>query len=775
MKGGASDPVSDGRGLAARDERSTMEARNPDRPNRPNLAARAAHWSATHRKRAILGWFAFVFVAIMVGQLVTQKTIFGADQFNGESHRAEQMLEDAGLRPNDEFVFVESSKRTVADPEFKTTLEQLGARLSRTEHVVNVRTPLTGGGSVSADRHAALVEFDITGNADEATDRIAPSQDAIDSVAAVHKNLTVEQFGSVSTQEELNEIFSSDLAKAETLSFPITLLILIIAFGSLVAAGVPLILAISAVIAAMGLVNIPSQIFPVDSNVSSVILLIGLAVGVDYSLFYLRREREERVQAKNCDAALDVAAATSGRAVLISGLTVIAAMAGMFLSGDNTFISFAEGTILVVAIAMVASLTVLPALLAWLGDRIDKGRIPFLARSMGAGRQSRFWGGIVERVMRRPWLSIVLAGGALVALAIPAFQMHVVTSGPDDLPQDLTIIKTYDRVKQQFPEETVVASVAVEAPNVRKGEAAAGISLLQRRAANSDFVRPGIEVNYSKDNTVAEVVIPTVGNGNDDASTDALNYIRGDLLPATLGGIEGVDYAVSGDAAASKDFRDQLASRLPLIFAFVFALCFILMLITFRSIVIPIKAILLNLLSVGAAYGALVLVFQKGWGEGILDFTSNGGITNWLPLFLFVILFGLSMDYHVFILSRVREGHARGLSTEEAVRKGLTATAGTVTSAAFVMVFVFAVFMTLSFIDFKEMGFGLAFAVLIDATVIRAILLPASMKVLGDWNWYLPKWLEWLPDVRGEEPPAPESVPTVTLPGAAGPAAGARG
>jgi uncharacterized membrane protein YdfJ with MMPL/SSD domain len=734
---------------------------NPKASRPPNIAARAAHWSATHRKAAIFGWLGFVVVAVMAGNLVTSKTIFGADEFNGESHRAEQALEDAGLRPNDEAVLVQSKRLTIADPEFRTAVQQTTARLSRTDHVVNVESPLTGGGAVSADRHAALVEFDITGNAHQAIDRVAPSQDAVDSVQATHRNLFIDQFGSASTNKELNSIFGSDLAQAETLSLPITLVILIIAFGSLVAAGVPLLLAISAVAAAMSLVALPSQIFPVDDNVSSVILLIGLAVGVDYSLFYLRREREERRAGRKPAEALAVASATSGRAVLISGLTVIVAMAGMFLSGDNTFISFAEGTILVVAIAMIASLTVLPALLSWLGARIDKGRVPFLGRRLCEGTQSRFWSATINRVMRRPWLSIALAGGALLALAVPALQMHVVTSGPDDLPQDLALIKTYNRVKAQFPDKGVVASIAVQADDVRHGEAAAGIALLQRRAANSKYVRPGMEVNYSKDGTVAEIVIPTVGDGNDDASTAALNEIRNDIVPATLGGVEGMTVNVSGDAAASKDFADQLTSRLPLIFAFVFALCFVLMLITFRSIVIPIKAILLNLLSVGAAYGALTLVFQKGWGESLLGFTSNGGVTNWLPLFLFVILFGLSMDYHVFILSRVREAHVGGMSTTEAVRHGISSTAGTVTSAAFVMVFVFAVFMTLSFIDFKEMGFGLAFAVLIDATVIRGVLLPASMKVLGDWNWYLPRWLEWLPRVggEGEDQPEPDREP----------------
>ena len=342
--------------------------------------------------------------------------------------------------------------------------------------------------------------------------------------------------------------------------------------------------------------------------------------------------------------------------MLISGLTVIAAMAGMFLSGDKTFISFAEGTILVVAIAIVASLTVLPAILSWLGDRVEKGRIPFLRRSRRAG-DSPFWSRVVNGAMRRPWLSIALAGGALLALAIPALNMKIVTSGPDDLPQDLALIQTYNRVKAAFPEEGVTADVVVQANDVHNGATAAAISQLQRRAAASDQFRQGTEVTYSKDGSVAQISIPTVGSGSDAKSEAALDEVRNVLVPSTVGGVPGVTVNVSGDAASSTDFRDQLKNRLPLIFGFVFALTFIIMLFTFRSIVIPIKAILLNLLSVGAAYGVLVLVFQEGWGESLLGFTSNGGVTNWLPLFLFVILFGLSMDYHVFILSRVRENY----------------------------------------------------------------------------------------------------------------------
>jgi uncharacterized membrane protein YdfJ with MMPL/SSD domain len=304
----------------------------------------------------------------------------------------------------------------------------------------------------------------------------------------------------------------------------------------------------------------------------------------------------------------------------------------------------------------------------------------------------------------------------------------------------------------------VTADVVVQADDVRSGQAALGIDLLVRRAEASDKVLPGTEITYNDDDTVALVAIPTVGSGSNAASADALDEIRNEIIPASIGGVEGVTVNVSGPAAQSQDFRDQLVDRLPLIFAFVFALAFLLMLVTFRSIVIPIKAIILNLLSIGAAYGVLVLVFQNGNGESLLDFSSNGGVTSWLPLFLFVILFGLSMDYHVFILSRVRELWRGGMSTDEAVKHGISATAGTVTSAAAVMVFVFAVFITLTFLDFKEMGVGLAVAVLIDATIVRGVLLPASMKLLGDWNWYLPRWLEWMPQVREPEF-APSSKP----------------
>jgi uncharacterized membrane protein YdfJ with MMPL/SSD domain len=727
-----------------------------------NLAARAAHWSANHRKTAIFGWLAFVVLAVLIGNGVGKNMIQGADQFSGESGRAEKTLYDADMRPNTEHVLIQSKTLTVDDPEFREAAEEATSGLSRAEDVTNVQSPLSGDAPVSVDKHSALVSFEITGDSLEAAKRLDPSKEVVSELQDAHPQLRIEQFGSVSSNKELNDTFQSDLGKAELLSFPLTLLILIIAFGSLVAALVPLLLGITTVVAALGLVALPSHLSPIDSNLQSVILLIGLAVTVDYSLFYLRREREERAAGRSERSALEVAAATSGRAVLISGLTVIAAMAGMFLTGDKTFISFAQGTILVVAIAIASSLTVLPAVLAWLGDRVDKGQIPFLRRYRRPAGQSRFWSALVNRVMRRPWIAIALAGGALVALAVPAFNMNIAVTTTDDLPQDLAVVKTFDRVREAFPAEAVTVDVAVKADDVRSGPMAAAIKDLQAQADGSLNVLQGTKVEYSKDGTVALLSIPTEGSGNDEQSTAALEEIRNDIVPATVGKVEGATVNVSGMAAQSKDFRDLVSDRLPLVFAFVFLLAFLLMLFTFRSVVIPIKAILLNLLSVGAAYGVLVLVFQDGYGEGLLGFSSNGGVTSWLPLFLFVILFGLSMDYHVFILSRIREAYLAGMSTPEAIRHGISTTAGTVTCAAIVMVVVFLVFVTLSFIDFKEMGIGLSVAVLIDATIVRGVLLPASMKLLGDWNWYLPKWLEWLPHVGTEgdavPPPGPEAA-----------------
>jgi uncharacterized membrane protein YdfJ with MMPL/SSD domain len=735
-------------------------------PSSHNLAARMARWSSRHRKRAFWGWLAFVIVAFGIGNAAGSNLISDVDNFNGESHDAEAALENAGLRPQSEVVFIQSDKFTVKDPQFTAAIEDVTSHLSKVPYVQDVKSPLEGESAVSDDGHAALVDFDVAGDSTEARERIDPVLAAVAAAQKRHPDLAVEQIGDASANKAVNETITDDLASAGMLSIPITLILLLITFRSFVAASVPLLIGLSSVVAALGLVNIASQIVPIDSNLSAVILLIGLAVGVDYSLFYLKREREERAAGRSETAALEASAATSGRAVLISGATVIVAMAGMFISGDKTFISFAMGTIIVVAVAVFASLTVLPAMLSWLGDRVEKGRVPLLGRGRRGVGESRFWTGLTGAVMRRPGISLVVTGALLVALAVPALQMKSVTSAVDQLPDDLPVIVTYNKVKKVFPQEGVTATVVMKVDDVQAGGPTTGIAaLVDAVDRNPRYFKPGTELIESKDGTVAQINIPTVGSGNDQASFDALAKLRDDIVPATVGKVEGATVNVSGEAAASEDFRTNLDSRLPLIFAFVFGLAFLLMLVTFRSIVIPIKAILLNLLSVGAAYGVLVLVFQNGNGESLLGFTSNGGVTNWLPLFLFVVLFGLSMDYHVFILSRVRELYDRGMSTDEAVQRGIATTAGTVTSAAAVMVGVFLVFVTLQFLDFKELGLGLAVAVLIDATIIRGVMLPAAMKLLGDWNWYLPNWLEWLPRIGGEgDAPAPPTDPPASGP-----------
>jgi uncharacterized membrane protein YdfJ with MMPL/SSD domain len=521
----------------------------------------------------------------------------------------------------------------------------------------------------------------------------------------------------------------------------VTLIILLFAFGSLVAAGVPLLLGLSAVLGALGLIGPLSHLIPVSQGqIDSVVLLIGLAVGVDYSMFYLRRKLEERHRGVDGEAALARAAATSGHAVLISGLTVMTAMAGMFLAGNAVFTSLAMGPMLVVAVAIVGSLTVLPAVISKLGDNIEKGRAPIIARRRSRG-QSPAWAYIVDHVLRAPLLSLVLSAGLLLAVALPALGMHTVDPGTVGLPRNLPIMQTYGRIQRAFPGGPLPAVVVVQAGNVTTPAVQTAVARMTRAALTSGQMEGPVVVSVSPDRTVAVVTISLAGNGTDARSEAALATLRNRVIPATVGRVPSAHAYVTGLTAGSHDFNDTMKAHLPLVVGFVLLLAFVILLVTFRSIVIPLTAILLNLLSVGAAYGAIKLIFQDGYVRSFLGATDIGGVIDWLPLFLFVVLFGLSMDYHVLILSRIREDHDRGMDTSEAVAHGIKSTAGVVTSAAIVMVAVFSIFATLNEIAFKQLGVGLAIAVLIDATIVRAVLLPSTMKLLGDWNWYMPKRL----------------------------------
>jgi RND superfamily putative drug exporter len=725
-----------------------------------NLAARMGRWSADHWKTATFGWLAFVVVAFALGMAGT-KTIDPNTAGPRESGRMDRILDAGFKRPAEESVLVQSTTLTTTDPAFTAAIGDVVARLSKLEDVQNIRT-----GQVSRDRHSALVEFEIRGEADKAAEKIPPVLAQVDAAQKAHPQLYIGEFGMASAVDALATTVEKDLGKAGMLSLPITLIILVIAFGALVAAGIPLLLALTAVFATFGVVGGISHFVPMANEAGALVLLIGLAVGVDYSLFYLKREREERAAGRSERAALEAAAATSGRSVLISGLTVMTAMAGMFLTGDPTFSSFAVATIAVVAIAMLGSLTVLPALLSRLGDKVDRVRIPFVGRLRRDDGEGRIWGGIVNVVLRRPLLSAALAGGFMVALAIPALQLNMVKPGPDTFPQSIPAVQTYERMQQAFPGSALPANVVVQAPDVTTKQMQSAIQRLRQQAVDTGRMHEPITVEVNHDHTVANIVVPIEGKGTDSVSNASLAQLRNEIVPATVGAVPGAEAGVTGATAQWKDSTDEMTANLPIVVGFVLVLAFALMLVAFRSPVIAAKAIVLNLLSVAAAYGVLVLVFQHGYGSDFLGFEPTGGIDPVVPLLLFVILFGLSMDYHVFLLSRIREAVGRGATTDEAVTRGIKSTAGVVTSAAIVMVGVFAVFATLSMLMFKQFGVGLATAILLDATIVRAVLLPATMKLLGDWNWYLPRWLDWLPRLDVSEPEAPIQagpVPAATV------------
>jgi uncharacterized membrane protein YdfJ with MMPL/SSD domain len=691
-----------------------------------HLAARMGRWSARHRKLAITLWLAFVVVSFAIGAVVGTKELSDVAGGTGESGRAERMIADAGFPETDrEAVLIQSSGLSPPSPRYRVLITEVRGSLQKAPGVRNIEEPRR-----SDDGRTVLIAFEYEGS--DIDEVIA----VVERIKRAHPSFYVAQFGDHSAEKAIDKAMGTDLRRAEYLSIPITLIILLLAFGALVAAAVPLLVALTAVAAALGLLAVVSQAFPADDSASSVILLIGLAVGVDYSLFYLRREREERAAGKATDAALEAAAATSGRAVLLSGLTVLIAMAGMLVSGSREIASAGVGAMLVVAVALVGSLTFLPAVLSVLGDRVERGRIPLLRR-LGF-RDARLWSRLLAHVMRRPARCALAAALPLLALTALAFELHTAAPGISSLPQKLSVVKTYKRIEAAFPVERAPAHVVIRA---RTTDSPAVTTVIARLRGSTD----GVEVDVNPARTVAVVSIPLPGTGTDSVSERGLARVRSQTVPRALQGVRGLEVAVTGPTAQSSDFGELMRKRAPLVFAFVLGLAFLLLLVAFRSLVIAAKAVVLNLLSVGAAYGLLVVVFQHGFGESLLGFESNGGVISWLPLFLFIVLFGLSMDYHVFILSRVREAVGRGATTEDAVARAIEATAGTVTSAAAVMVAVFAIFATLTPLEMKQLGVGLAAAILIDATVVRAVLLPAAMKLLGNWNWYLPRWLRWMP------------------------------
>ena len=735
-----------------------------------NLAARAGRWSATNRKTAIVGWILFVVLATVIGGKIGQNQLKDSASGNGDSKRGAMIVDDAGFAEEiGERVLIQGKGSIKSDdPRVTAAVKDVVNRLEGIKGVKDIESPLKAqqrANTVSKDGRSVLVTFSMPAKTDtkaelEKLETVADAPlAAVAAVQKAHPELLVAEHGAASEAKATGPQGRADEAKEMQVSLVGTLIILLIAFGAAVAAGVPLFLGISSFVATTGLLAPASQLMPLHSAVSQVTMLIGLAVGVDYAMFYMRRMMEERDNGRSSADALDVAAATSGRAVLISGFTVMAAMAGMFFSGNPIFSSFGVGTIIVVGVAMIGSLTFLPAVLSYLGQKgwLEKGRVPYVAKRRHKNKgESRMWNAILNRVLKRPALSAILAGGLLVAMSLPALHMQFKDPGTDGMSRSGTpILKTLDRIDAAFPGGSVPATVVVKAKDVTTPEVQSAIKQLHDQAiATGQLSEPSnVDVNPAK--TVAVVNLSVKGKGTDAASNHSIEVLRSEVVPATVGKLAGAEAVVSGPTAMSKDFLDTMKSHLPIVFLFVLSLAFILLLVTFRSIVVPIKAIVLNLLSVGSAYGLLTWLFQDGHGEKALGFNSVGGITPWLPLFLFVVLFGLSMDYHVFVLSRIRELVDRGMSTDNAVAQGIKSTAGVITSAAAVMVVTFGAFATGSSQDMKQLGVGLAAAILIDATIVRAVLLPATMKLLGKRNWYLPTGLHWLPKFEHEPEIAP--------------------
>ncbi|MEV0469436.1 MMPL family transporter [Streptomyces prunicolor] len=729
------------------------------------LAARAGGWSARHRWAAVGIWMLFVVLAMGIGSAAGRVDVDESDQLKGETHTAATIIDDAGIKePAGETVLIQSKDASVTstDSEFRATVAAVVKAVEGTGRVTDVTSPYDTR-TISKDGRSALVQFDMRGDAETAGDRVEPVLKAVAGVQEDHGSLRIEEIGSASMAKQYKDAFGNDFKKAEYSALPVAFGILLIAFGALVAALLPVALAMTAIIATMGLMGLVSHVQPMSDTANSVMLLVGLAVGVDYCLFYLRREREEREAGRDAGAALRIAAATSGRAIIVSGVTVCVAMAGMLFTGLAEFEAMGLASLMVVAVAMVGSVTVLPALLSLLGERVEKGRIPFLRRRSRRGNgQSRFWTAVLRRVLAKPLVSVLVATGALLAIAAPAVGMKTENLTLDqEFGNSLPIVGTYDRVNDAFPGGSEPAEVIVKAKDINAPEMKQALADFKAQAVSSGASRGPVDIKLHDAQNVAFVYVPLVGGSDQDKAAKSLEKLRDEVRPATLGKVEGVQAPITGQVAGSKDFNDQLLGSVVPVFAFVVVFAFLLMLLSFRSLTVAITSIVLNLLSVGAAYGILVAVFQHGWGASLVGAEGVGAIVTWLPLFLFVILFGLSMDYHVFVVSRIREARLRGRTTQDAIRHGVVTTAGVVTSAAVIMVAVFAIFGTLSMQSMKQMGVGLAAAVLIDATVIRGVLLPAVMALLGERNWYFPKWLHRLPDLTHDESPEP-ITPAVT-------------
>jgi putative drug exporter of the RND superfamily len=764
-----------------------MPVSDPSRPStkRPPWTARVAGWSARHRWPVFGLWFV-VTIGLFVGSLAAGGTraveaVSNDQRAKYEAGEAYVIYGEANASVGQQapasqqfLMIVSSADRTVDDPAFAADVKAITTRVAGLTTTVDgvvgpvieqlvdpIGTPASAG-LVSPDRTTIRIVGRVMGDGAALASRLEPLPAVIGKIKAAYPAYRIHALNNTLANQEISELINGGLDSSLRLTIPLTFAILLIAFGAVVAAVIPLILAVTALLAAFGILGLYSQaISPVSPYASQLVVLIGLAVAVDYSLFMLTRFRTERRHGRTKLAAIDVASNTAGRAVFFSGLAVMISIGGLFLLDDPLFRSMAVGTISVVFVAVVGSLTFLPATLAILGDGVNRLRIPLVGRDREEG--SGIWASLVRTVMARPIIAAVLTAVVLLAVASPVIRLHMGQADFTAFPDSLDGVQAVNLLNEKWPsgsdlDLSVVVTHADEAPTK---------AAIDRMTA-AVLAIPGLSgpptTTISADGHVAFVSYLMAGGPNDIRNQDIVRQVRSTVVPAAFAGLVGGRALVTGDAAYTLDVVDFYVRGMPLVMAFVLALSFALLLVAFRSIVIPIKAILLNLLSTGAAFGLLVLVFQDGWLHDQLGF-KPGPIEAFVPVFIFTILFGLSMDYHVFILTRIKEARDHGLPSNEAVARGIAITSGTVTSAAAIMVVVFAVFVTLELTIIKQLGFGLAVAVFLDATIVRSILLPASMRLLGEWNWWLPSWLGWLPHVtiEGEVDDDEAGAPSATL------------
>jgi len=771
-------------------------------PSRLPATVRIASWSARHRFPVFLLWFVATVgifgASLALGGINSADASGGPNQQKIESSEAYDVFNASGTAepPSESLaVLVSGAPGAASDPTFQAAVGDLVANLGAAtapldgtdtktfDQLVNPFQAPPTAGLVSPDGSTVRVIGRISGDKARVQPLLAPVTPIVDAARAAHPGLTYHVIDNTLINQDIVTLINQGLDDTLVVTLPVTFVILLLAFGAIVASVIPLVLAVTSLLAAFGILGIYSQVVgAVSPNATQLIVLIGVAVAIDYSLFMITRFRVERRAGRDRAKAIEVSSSTAGRAVFFSGLAVMISLAGLVTLGVSLFTSMAIGTIGVVLVSVVGSLTFLPATMAILGDRANAGRIsswiPRLARATRIGPLRRwgdaalgwldhranriegsgFWGRFVTAVMRRPVPALVISAAVLLAVASPVLRLRTGVSDITAFPPSIDGVAGIELENAKWPGGTDL-QLQVVVTQADQPATQTAIAKLETQALAIAGLSGPAQVSKSKDGTVALVSFTMAGDQNTQADWDIVRQVRTQVDPAVFGSLPGVRTYVTGDAAAALDITQVYANGTPTIFLFVLGLSFLLMLVAFHSIVIPIKAILLNLLSTGAAYGVMILVFRDGWLAGPLGVTPGGVIESWVPLFIFTILFGLSMDYHLFILTRIKEARDRGLDSRAAIAKGISVTAGTITSAASIMVVVFAFFVTLKFAFIQQLGLGLAVAVLVDASVIRSILLPATMTLLGDWNWWLPRFLDWLPRVTIEgEPDGPIEV-----------------